>query len=364
MHAKDRLLLPDTLRGIGLLGIAICNAPSFFYPYAIAASLDPPAGASGADLAAWFLTKAFCDHRFLALFAMLFGVSLLMLGGDGRDPARSALLDRRLAWLGLFGIAHGALIWWGDILLPYAAAGLVAARCRGWTSRALFVRGSVWFVAGTLALHVLSNPAAATTTLPSNLGQWLAIVGGETTASFLICTPMMLIGMGLWKSGALTASGGFAFRRPLIACGVTALVLLCMGYGAAVLSLSPSLAGLLDLASILVAPLIAVTYAALIAGAIRRFPLASRCARAMAPAGRMALTNYLLQSSLLTAFALFGMSMDRALLLLLVLAIWSAQLFASNLWLARHHHGPVESLWRRLYAGPPPARAAQRHAEA
>src|SRR3546814_19285873 len=80
----------------------------------------------------------------------------------------------------------------------------------------------------------------------------------------------------------------------------------------------------------------------------------------LAPAGRMALTNYQLQS-LVAALVFHGYGLalwgplGRAAPVALVLAVFVAQLLLSALWLSRYHLGPAEWLWPLLNhcSGPP-----------
>jgi uncharacterized protein len=73
----------------------------------------------------------------------------------------------------------------------------------------------------------------------------------------------------------------------------------------------------------------------------------------LAAVGRMALTNYLMQSILCTTlfegwgFGLFGM-LDRTQLLGVVAVIWLLQLALSSVWLRYFRFGPMEWLWRSL----------------
>jgi hypothetical protein len=62
------------------------------------------------------------------------------------------VLRRRLLWLLLFGVLHGALIWFGDILLLYALAGLVMMRFRSWRPGRLVAVGAVLVLLSTLLL--------------------------------------------------------------------------------------------------------------------------------------------------------------------------------------------------------------------
>ena len=80
----------------------------------------------------------------------------------------------------------------------------------------------------------------------------------------------------------------------------------------------------------------------------------------LAAVGRMALTNYLMQS-LLCLFIFTGAGLGlvgqlgRAELYLVVIGIWILQLAYSPWWLARYYYGPVEWLWRMLTYGSKPA---------
>lgn len=71
----------------------------------------------------------------------------------------------------------------------------------------------------------------------------------------------------------------------------------------------------------------------------------------MTAVGRMALSNYLLQTLICTTlfnhFALFN-HFDRLQLLLIVPLVWACNLLFSVCWLRFFRQGPVEWLWRRL----------------
>lgn len=79
----------------------------------------------------------------------------------------------------------------------------------------------------------------------------------------------------------------------------------------------------------------------------------------IAPAGRMALTNYLMQS-LICAFVFYGWGlaqwgMPRHQQVLFVGAMWLAQVALSHVWLRHFRYGPMEWLWRWLTYGRMPA---------
>lgn len=83
--------------------------------------------------------------------------------------------------------------------------------------------------------------------------------------------------------------------------------------------------------------------------------------RVLAPLGRMALTNYLMQSLICTLFfygyGLGHWGMPRAQQVLFVAVVYTAQVAFSHWWLARFNYGPMEWLWRGFtYRQVPPLR--------
>ena len=95
---------------------------------------------------------------------------------------------------------------------------------------------------------------------------------------------------------------------------------------------------------------LALGYAALLLLA-SEYPFARRSLGLLAPLGRMALTNYLLQSVILGfvfygyGLGLFGnLSVTRGAIL--GIALYALQMLASSWWLKRFRFGPMEWLWR------------------
>ena len=143
----------DELRGLALLGIALVNAPWL----AISSRGLTDASIAGTlDRAAAFLVFVLAQGKFYLLFSFLFGYS--MRYHDGSVATRR----RRLVGLGLLGVAHGLLLFEGDILLPYALCGFVLLALRGGGDRRLFAAATVGFLlwAAMLGLLAILDPAA------------------------------------------------------------------------------------------------------------------------------------------------------------------------------------------------------------
>jgi uncharacterized protein len=103
-------------------------------------------------------------------------------------------------------------------------------------------------------------------------------------------------------------------------------------------------------------PVISLGYASL-AILLLKTPLRGLLTLTVGSLGRMAFSNYIAQSLIMTTIfwggrglGLFG-TMNRDEWIPIVLAIWAAQLVWSPLWLAAFRYGPLEWLWRRLSYG-------------
>ncbi len=104
------------------------------------------------------------------------------------------------------------------------------------------------------------------------------------------------------------------------------------------------------------APIILATgYAALVL-ALLGHPIAADLLKVFAPVGRMAFSNYILQS-LIFGFIFFGYGLGyfgrlgAAHTLLIGLAVYTMQIVLSTWWLTRFRYGPLEWLWRTLMYG-------------
>ena len=161
--AGARIQTLDVLRGVAVLGILAVNAAAFALPFSAAmAPEQSPFSLSGSSAVALWVTEVFFHQKFVTLFSMLFGVSIFLVGGERWDQARGRLLRRRLMWLALFGVLHGAAFWYGDILLLYAWSGLFVMLMRSMPARRLIQIGA----AATLILATLQGAT-----------MWLAVNG-------------------------------------------------------------------------------------------------------------------------------------------------------------------------------------------
>ncbi len=392
---RDRVVTLDVLRGFAVLGILAVNAAAFAWPFDVFLAPDlAPYLTNGlmndADRTAHWWVDVFFSDKMRTLFSMLFGVSVFLVGGERSDRPRGALLQRRLLWLGVFGLIHGLVFWFGDILLLYAVCGLIMLLCRSWSARKLlWVGGGITLffalcqAGGAIGMAALpadiaakfggggANPFGATpesiqqtiTAYTTGLGSFAQNAKGWVLATLFTLpvmpfatVPLMMIGLGLYKVGFWAGRSPVWVYGGLIVLSAINLYFLATTQAqelAVPTSQNPTRG--LGEAMAAFAPLVTLGYASvLILLTTRGLAMVTRV---FAPVGRMAFTNYLTQTLIMTTLFYmpwgprwFG-EVTPAGLWPIVGAIWVMQLIWSPLWLSRFEMGPLEWLWRCLAYG-------------
>ncbi|MGS4819693.1 DUF418 domain-containing protein YeiB [Raoultella terrigena] len=370
----ERNVTLDFVRGVAILGILLLNINAFGLPKA--AYLNPAwsGSLSVSDAWTWAILDLLAQVKFLTLFALLFGAGLQMLLPRGKRWIQS-----RLTLLALLGFIHGLFFWDGDILLAYALVGLVAWRMirDAHHLKSLFNTGVMLYVIGVavlVLLGVISGNAPNRSWVPdaANLQyeQYWKLNGGfeaisnraDMLSDNLLAlgaqygwqlAGMMLMGAALMRSGWLKGQFSLSHYRR------TGVLLVIAGMAVNIpaifaqwyLDWDPRwCAFLLQAPRELGAPLQTIGYASLAWGF---WPWLCKLGlvTAIACVGRMALTNYLLQTLICTTlFYHLGLFMkfDRLQLLAFVVPVWAVNLIFSLFWLRHFRQGPVEWLWRQL----------------
>ncbi|MFZ4258054.1 DUF418 domain-containing protein YeiB [Raoultella terrigena] len=370
----ERNVTLDFVRGVAILGILLLNINAFGLPKA--AYLNPAwsGSLSVSDAWTWAILDLLAQVKFLTLFALLFGAGLQMLLPRGKRWIQS-----RLTLLALLGFIHGLFFWDGDILLAYALVGLVAWRMirDAHHLKSLFNTGVMLYVIGVavlVLLGVISGNAPNRSWVPdaANLQyeQYWKLNGGfeaisnraDMLSDNLLAlgaqygwqlAGMMLMGAALMRSGWLKGQFSLSHYRR------TGVLLVIAGMAVNIpaifaqwyLDRDPRwCAFLLQAPRELGAPLQTIGYASLAWG-FWPWLCKLRLVTAIACVGRMALTNYLLQTLICTTlFYHLGLFMkfDRLQLLAFVVPVWAVNLIFSLFWLRHFRQGPVEWLWRQL----------------
>ncbi len=388
--AIERLALIDALRGFALLGILLVNMAGFSRPFQ-AAWLPVESAQPGRDLVATVVVALFAEGKFYALFSLLFGLGLAIQ----MERARARGVDwrgryvRRLLVLFVIGMVHGVFVWAGDILALYAAVGFVLMLFAGAAPRSVMA----WTVS-IAAIYVLTvtagfaltpdaGPTAADSAAEERAALQATIAAAErvyATGSFAEITAQrirdvvylwqqepaftpnvllyFLLGLYLGKRGL--------FRRPkkhvaLLQRWVIAGVLVGLPLAAVYTATRFDLLATdwIDWWAFVTFLGGGLALCLAYAGALSLLWLRPRARAALAllaPVGRMALTNYLLQSVICT-FVFYGYGLgwfgqtSPAEELAIALVVYGCQIPFSHWWLSHFRFGPAEWLWRSFTYG-------------
>lgn len=412
-----RIASLDILRGVALLGVLLLNILGF--GMASAGYFHPLVGLGKnpeLNYAVWGTMNLFFEGSMRGLFSLLFGAGIVLFAtgfGTRKGKEKGALLHyKRTFFLLLFGMFDSfVLLWTGDILILYAMAGALLYPLRNARPKTLLILSAtvllctsiLFAVSGVLveegrdaAARIDADPSAEHSAEERELatlwtdsenqfsynesameeeldirrGSYLEIAdysAKKVIDSLLFFTPvymlwdcvgMMLLGMGLYRMGVLSAQrskknylqlaiGGFALG--LAVNGFELFQAVDSDFDAIVVS--GYFQGTYQLGRV------AMSMGWL--GLIMLFcqgNLWSGLKNRLAAVGRMALSNYLLHSLIClvlftgAGFGLIGV-FERWELYVIVLLIWMLQLALSPWWLKRYSFGPAEWLWRSLTYG-------------
>ena len=378
---SDRIPALDFLRGVAIIGMLIPNIP-----WHAGDSMSRVHQPDFASVAAWLSQYLVFDQRFMPIFCMLFGAGVALLHERRGPHGFGRYMLVRNALLLCIGIAHAYLLWPGDILITYAFCSPFVVVSLGLSNHrlltlALLLKGvdiafAEWpsLYAGTIERGLFEwwwkvGPP------PSTIGeayagsyvdlfrfnawrnqslQWLALLDFRMWNALAF----MLVGIALFRTGLLQGSrSARAYRSlTLVAAAVGGPFVL---YGVfARIGINPAVGPWLGFTETL--PLSKLTFS--IGCAISSFgvlglthvlypwlPMPVRSG--LEAVGRMALTNYLLQSAvfilLFHGFAVLPFdTLDPDAFALMALFMTAIHLGLSAVVMKTWGQGPVEALWR------------------
>jgi len=364
-----RLVLIDALRGFALFGVLQINLQAAVVGMAPFAAVLR--GATPLDHALWLVMSVLVTAKFYPIFAFLFGYGYQMQRQAlmRRGVPAAPLLARRYGFLLALGVAHGSLLFFGDILTLYGIAGfvllatlrperiLLARQLRVWLTASLFV---------VLLIGILAwGPTPALVIEPWSLRQravdYLQLLVIELPLFLPQIVLYFVLGAMAARIGLLRHPGLHArlWRRLLrlglwvglpVSLAFALLKWLPVGLGVD----RPWVEAAGSVANQLCALLSPAIVAMFVTGAGRalRGPAtawSARAVHALAATGRLALSNYLLQSVLMLVFLQatgWSRSIGFAALAGFGAAVWLLQVLLSAWWLRHWRMGPVEALWR------------------
>ncbi len=408
----DRIGSLDILRGVSILGILVMNIYAFAMPFPAYANPLLMGGTGTLNLGTWFFTHILVDQKFLSIFAMLFGAGIVLM--TGRAEAVGAKIGRiyyrRQFFMMLLGAIHAYFLWFGDILFMYAAVGMLAYLFRKLTPRKLLIVGCMLLPVTLLLGHGMGSHMEKTATQVAEItelqqagetltteqeklledweemrafmapdaevvqkdvdihqGSYVDITVHRVPVALMMqvfglfffgiwrVTALMLFGMALMKTGVLSADRSADFYRKMM--------LICYAIGLPLTAYSA-----IDLSAHGFDPVYAMQkgglanyFGSIIVGLghigvvmlLIKTGFVQRLLERFAAVGRMALTNYLMHSVILTTvFYGYGLGLygeiPRFWQMGFVVAVIALQLGLSPWWLAHYRFGPVEWLWRSL----------------
>ena len=408
----ERINSLDALRGLALLGILPANV--LIFGMHLAAANDPTVagGATGLNLVSWALFRILVEGKMRALFSMVFGASAILLTSRSEQRFGISAADiyyRRNLWLLLFGLAHAFLLFWGDILYPYALCALILFPFRKLPAKKLLIIGCTFILfktgwsaadayrqverrnlaaaadaAAKLGNQPSEEQAAAKKAIEEQQKQrkppaeelekdakpwrgnpWSVIRARAKFLAIWHALPyydavscdiwsMMFIGMGLFKLEIFSAARSFRVYGWIAAAGY--LIGLPLNAFMAWLAFQSHfdrtavmLTNLAYDAERLPVALADMAVLMLLCKAGAAQWLTGR----LAAIGQMALSNYVFQSVVCSfvftgyGFGLYG-RMERYQLYYVVAGCWAMSLAVSPMWTRHYRFGPIEWCWRSL----------------
>ena len=386
---KERIEVLDVLRGLAICGILIGNM-QWFSGY----GMIPPALAGTAsiyDQVTHFLVHFFVEGKFYSIFSFLFGFgfALQIARAEERGDLNASVFKRRLFWLLIIGLLHGWLLWAGDILSVYAVMGFLLILFRKKSNESLLKWAAVLIAIPVVTASILyvlfvsfAPPDTAAKVAAMQADSWsgtvVTVSQGSYWEIFRSFNLQYVIGryaglilqMRLPKILAMFLLGFYAYRmgyfqnlsahkpfiRKVLIYGLVLGVignLIFVSLAKSEADVPPSLPGLGGVIGYAFGvPALALGIVALVATLWQKDGW-QRVLGILAPVGRMALTNYLLQTVVcLTIFYGYGFGQFgkvRALGgTLIALAIFGVQIILSTVWLKYFAYGPMEWIWRQL----------------
>ena len=387
--SKSRMGIVDSLRGFSLAGIVIVHMVENYAGGPVPEEAMAIANQGVLDLVINGFILLFLRGKFFALFSFLFGLSffIMMDSADQRQEDFKGTFFWRLCLLLGIGYLHH-LFYRGDILTVYALLGMFLIpfyRIRSsWillVSGLLFLgipRFLIFMCGGGEGIFIENaiDPNSAINTSYFNTiksGSILDVFSSNAISGHIMKAEFQ---MGIFGRGYLTFGffllglwfGRLKFFRKYLEfrketrnalwIGLASLVIFIGLSGFFFVQLGPepdfntwwAMFGLtaLDLANLAMTLIILAGFVLLY-----KSPKFERQLNRFAPYGRMALTNYVVQSIIGTlifygwGLGLLG-TVRNTYAFLMALGIIIVQVLISTWWLRKHYYGPLEWIWRSL----------------
>jgi uncharacterized protein len=395
VQSTEREIFMDVLRGFAVLGIFIANLGSGFTWYSEANHFTGPMLLPVLDHKVQYLHQMLIEGKFYSIFSLLFGWGIALQVKRGIDKGVDAIptVKRRLLFMLLLGAIH-LLIWPGDIVFFYAMLGFLLLPFRKFSNKTLLITGiglillpiilyaakMKWPLLNTPSGYLFETGAKADMYL-SNIdseaafknmirhGNWWDILKGQIAGFFYRYGYLFFVSripkvLGMFLIGYVVGRSDFyknivQYKKLLYSIIVVGIVVgLPANYFLArymswydadyyklkINGLYQTIAYALG-----VVPL-AMTYVAIFMLSFQSV-LGKRILSVLAPVGKMAFSNYIMQS-LIGNFVFLGAGLGYLeqvgpfYFTVFGIAVFIVQVILSTIWLQYFNYGPLEWLWR------------------
>ncbi len=392
---QEREKFMDVLRGFAILGIFIANLGTGFSWYNEQAKNTGPFLLPESDHTMNFLHHMLIEGKFYSIFSLLFGwgIALQFKRAAANNINALPTVKRRLSFMLLLGAVH-LLIWPGDIVFFYALLGFILLPLRKLSNRTLLITGGILILSPVLLYWLkMTWPAfnyPSKLLLDTSIRVDEALMNIETEEEF-----MKLMKEGSWFDQLKMNISGFFFRYQYLFFSSRIPKVLGMFMVGYVIGRSDFYKNLSQHKTLLyyviggglliglpanyflarfmqnhmsdyfqlktngfyqtiayalgVVPL-ALAYVGLFMLAFKS-PGGKKILSFMAPAGKMAFTNYIMQS-LIGNFVFLGAGLGYigqvgpVYYTLFGFLVFIGQVIISTIWLKYFNYGPVEWIWR------------------
>ena len=394
---SERSDILDVLRGFALFGVLMDNVFGFTgwgfmtQTYRESLSTWPWDGILG------LLEQTLINGKFYSLFSLLFGIgfSIILIRNEQKGINPLKIFYRRLFILLIIGAGHLFLLWEGDILVLYTLIGFVLPLFRKCSDKTLLILAAVLIASPVLFdimsvifhykngnfLEVIAQSVDKKTGVPidDTYAQYLYKNGSGwqewrnwQASGYLYRYSSILDSNRIPKVLGMFLLGFYAGRKMIYAnlenyvsvfkflrrwgfiIGIPTAI--ACTYFEFFEKHVPSPVGLAHTAfyALSVVPL-SLAYVSVICLQWIKKKGNSKW-KILAPLGRMALTNYLMQTILgiIIYYGVgfgFGGNIGPAIFIPISLGIYLLQIIYSNLWFKYFNYGPFEWIWRMLTYG-------------
>ncbi len=340
----------------------------------------------------WILSHLFADQKFITIFSILFGAGIMLVtqNAEAKHGSSAGIHYKRNFWLLVIGIIHAHIIWYGDILVPYAICALIVYFFRKKSPLSLLIVGLILisihtFIYGLFGISVENWPKEAYESAKSGwipnqneiMSEIEAVTGPlftqikHNSESALFMQIFVFPVLYLWRAGGLMLVGMALYKWKILQALKSRrfylrglLISWLIGFPIVIYGLvknfdtnwsfeySMFLGSQYNYWGSLFVSFGYICIIMLISQSKSGMTIKKR----IAAIGQMALTNYIAQSVICVlifygiGFGLFG-QLDRGFQLLITFGIWIIQYVWSKAWLDRFQFGPLEWLWRSLTYG-------------